>query len=65
VWAHQGMILGPPDYEGLKRYSIPLLLLIINRIQDCNRFIFLILHLFYPDFDENLARNLARNNLKK
>ena len=34
VWAHQGMILGPPDYEGFWWYSIPFLLLIINRIQD-------------------------------
>jgi len=33
-WAHQGMILGPPDYEGFWWYSIPFLLLIINRIQD-------------------------------
>jgi len=33
-WAHLGMIQGPPDYEGLKWYSIPFLLLIINRIQD-------------------------------
>jgi hypothetical protein len=58
-WAHQGMILGPPDYEGLKLYSKPFLLLIINRIQDLNRFIFLIIHLFQPIFSENLAGNLA------
>jgi hypothetical protein len=32
LWAHQGMILGPPDYEGFWCYYIPFLLLIFNRV---------------------------------